>query len=72
MAGRIREQVMQVTGHRVHAAWPSPGCHVAVWPDQDDRPGAVVTRPGHLRDVAGGDVEVCSVGPQPGVAQHAG
>jgi len=34
MAGRFTEQVAEVTGHCFQAAWPAPGRHVAVRPDQ--------------------------------------
>jgi hypothetical protein len=62
IAGRFAQQAAQVTRYRLHAAGPSPRRHVAVRPDQDD---IIVRGP---RD----EVEVFPVGPQRGVAQHAG
>ena len=69
---RFPEQVMQVTGHRVHAAWPAPRSDMAIRADQDDRPGAAVTASGCFPGVDGDDVEVLVVGAQRSVGQHTG
>ena len=68
MGARFPEKIVQVSGHRRHAAWPSTCRDVTVRPDQDERLSAFVSELRLRRD----DLKVASVEPQRGVTQHAG